>query len=755
MAQYEMNLRDYFRILLKRKLIVILCPIIIFFFSYILTPKTDPVYKAKASVKISESSSLVGVLMRAIIYTPQDTLATQSKLIQSQTIMINVAQQLGLIKEDATNEEVLKDKKNLEIINQLKSKISAEPAEMTSIIDITATANKAQEAISLANATADVFVEISTYERNRQAIESRKFIEQQLGIYKNKLREAEQRLKDFKEKEVDNVNITNDEMSKLHSELRTLKYDKEAIEQQILQLKKRKDNPQLNGIGWISLDADKPPMQTLNSKLLDLQLKKQELLVNFTDQAPEVVEIEGEIRNLIENIISEYQHKINRSENKEAFLSRKLQQMPDKAVRLSRLEREVKINEENYFLLKTRYQEALIAEAEKIKEVDIVEKAAGAEKVYRSKKGLNSLIGLFIGILLGFVLALIVETMDTSIGTIEDVESFLGIPVLGVVPHLDIKQNKDIIIESNPSAEDNPNLNYMAHLVTLFNAKSAVAEAFRSIRTNIEFARIEKPAKIFMITSTTLQEGKSSAVANLAIAFSQIGKKTLILECDWRRPFIHKIFGLKIDSGLTDIILGTANFQEATHTLADFFLGQLDMQSISFTPGMDNLHIINCGTIPPNPTELLSSRRFDALLAEVKRDYDLILIDLPPVLPVADALILGSKIDGTILVYKFGKVGRGALRRAKIHLDNVNANIFGIILNDIRAEVSGFEPESQYFYKYYKEKEEEEKKAKKLKLSKLMRKKRKVKKIKPAKKANDISEKDSEYEDLLDITDSS
>jgi capsular exopolysaccharide synthesis family protein len=756
MAQYELNLRDYLRILRKRKLIVILCPILVMLFSYILTPSARPIFKAVSSLKVTQSSSLAGMIMRAIIYMPRDTLATQSKLIKSQTTMIRVAQRLGKIREDLTDEKILSDKRNLKIINQLSSKINAIPAEQTSIIEINATASNPQEAILLANTTAEVFVQISTYERNRQAIDSRKFIESQLEIYQDKLRKAEQELKEFKEKGIDNINITEAEINKIYSELQEIKSNKEKINQQIVQLERRKNSPKGSNIGWISLDADNPPMQTLNAKLLELQLQKQDLLTKYTFQAPEVVEIEEEIQNLLENILSEYKQQLTSLENTEGFLDRRLKEMPDKAIRLNRFEREVRINEENYSLLKTRYQEALIAEAEKIQEIDVIEKATAAIKLHRSKKGSNSLIGLIIGLLLGFVLSLIVEAMDTSIGTIEDVESFLGIPVLGVVPHLDLRQIKDIIIESNPTAANNPNINHMANLVALFNTKSPVAEAFRSLRTNIEFARMQKPGKLFMLTSSTLQEGKSSTVANLAISFAQIGKKTLILECDWRRPYIYKIFGLKVDSGLTDIILGTSTIQKATYTFADVFLGQINMQSFTFTPGIDNLHIITCGTVPPNPTELLSTNQFDVLLEKLKDSYDIILIDSPPVLPVADATILATKAEGTSMVYKFGKIGRGVLRRAKIHLDNVNANIMGIVLNDIKAEVSGFEPESQYIYKYYKEAEEEEKKAKLINLKKLwQRKKNKKIRIKPSKPSKQKTEEDSELNDLLDITDNS
>ncbi len=756
MAQYELNIRDYLRILRKRKLIVLLCPILVMFFSYLLTPTAPPIFKATSSIKVTQSSSLAGMLMRAIIYMPRDTLATQSKIIQSQNTMIRVAQRLGKIRDDLTDEEILKDKKNLSIINKLSSQINANPAEQTSIIDINATASNHQEAILLANTTAEVFVQISTYERNRQAIESRQFIERQLDIYQNKLRKAEQELKEFKKEGIDNINVTEAEINKIYSELQGIKSVKNKIKQQIVQLERRKNSPTGNDIGWISIDSDNPPMQTLNAKLLELQLQKQDLLTQFTYQAPEVVEMENEIQNLLENILSEYKQQLASLETREVYLDKRLKEMPDKAITLARFEREVRINEENYSLLKTRYQEALIAEAEKIKEIDIIEKATAAIKLHRSKKGTNSLLGLIIGILFGFVLALIVETMDTSIGTIEDVESFLGIPVLGVVPHLDLKQIKDIIIESNPIAASNPNINHMANLVALFNTKSPVAESFRSLRTNIEFSRMEKPGKLFMLTSSTLQEGKSSIVANLAISFAQIGKKTLILECDWRRPYIYKIFGLKVDSGLTDIILGTSTIQKATYTFADVFLGQINMQSITFTPGIDNLNIITCGTVPPNPTELLSTNQFDVLLEKLKDDYDIILIDSPPILPVADATILATKADGTIMVYKFGKIGRGVLRRAKIHLDNVNANINGIVLNDIRAEVSGFEPESQYIYKYYKETEEEEKKAKLISLKKLWQRKKKKKiRIKPSKHIEQKTEESSEYNDLLDITDKS
>jgi capsular exopolysaccharide synthesis family protein len=288
------------------------------------------------------------------------------------------------------------------------------------------------------------------------------------------------------------------------------------------------------------------------------------------------------------------------------------------------------------------------------------------------------------------VFTFVAETLDTSIGTIEDVESLLQVPVLGVIPYW----------EKEEGMRGAARLGRRNDLVTHFDPKSLAAEAFRSLRTNLQFVGLDREGKSFLITSSFVQEGKTANVANLALSMAQAGDKVLLVEGDLRKPLIHKMFGIDKAPGLTDYVLGNYDWKEIVTTITDVMLGQFQIEEILKTPGMDNLHIVTAGTNPPNPSEILRSSRFKAFLAEAYEIYDFIFIDAPPVLPVADATEIGNLCDGVILVYKVGAIARGILNRAKMSLDNVGAKVVGVILNNVKPEVGPdyFKYHAHYYY---------------------------------------------------------
>jgi capsular exopolysaccharide synthesis family protein len=247
-----------------------------------------------------------------------------------------------------------------------------------------------------------------------------------------------------------------------------------------------------------------------------------------------------------------------------------------------------------------------------------------------------------------------------------------------------------------------PHLNARARLITQFDPKNPAAEAYRILRTNIQFLSSgDKPIKTILLTSSSMQEGKSTTIGNLATAFAQEGKRVLLVGCNLRRPSLYRVFGLEKGPGMADILIDKARWQDCVRSVSDLSVGEFNIDDILATPGLENLHIITFGQIPPNPSELLSSDKMDKFLAEVRQEYDLVLIDAPPLLPVADSSLIASKVDAVILVYQVGKVPRTSLVRAKERMENVKANVIGIVLNDIRPEVSGSSYVSQYYMHYY------------------------------------------------------
>ena len=218
------------------------------------------------------------------------------------------------------------------------------------------------------------------------------------------------------------------------------------------------------------------------------------------------------------------------------------------------------------------------------------------------------------------------------------------------------------------------------NLVTQNDPKNPAAEAYRVIRTSVQFAQAGKELQTIALTSCTPNEGKSTTIANLAVVLTQAGKSVLLIDCDMRNPTVHKNFNLSNKVGLSSCIsMGTevADAVQAT--------------------GIEGLDALTAGVIPPNPSELLGSERMQNILQRAKEEYDYVLIDTPPVLPVTDSLVLGSMVDGLILVIDSGEIKVEMAREVKNQLVHAGANILGVVLNKVRSEHHGY----GYGYYYY------------------------------------------------------
>lgn len=220
------------------------------------------------------------------------------------------------------------------------------------------------------------------------------------------------------------------------------------------------------------------------------------------------------------------------------------------------------------------------------------------------------------------------------------------------------------------------------NLITYMNPKSPASEAYRILRTNIQFASPDKEIKTILITSSTPDEGKSTTIVNLGIILAQAGKKVLIIDCDLRKPVIHKSFRLANDSGLTNILVSNI---ESSNVINKTYI--------------ENLEILTSGPIPPNPAELLGSKKMKNLLDELTKIYDYILLDTPPIGLVTDSALLAALADGTIFVISSGKVVVEMAKRSKDSLLKVGANILGVVLNRIPKNEKGYY--NSYYYKYY------------------------------------------------------
>jgi succinoglycan biosynthesis transport protein ExoP len=712
-AQYEMNLRDYWLIVRRRRMIIIGSTVLVAILSFGFARQKVPIYQATAAVKFEQSTQLSGLLVEVLSYSSADSIETQVTIIKSYPILEEVAKRLGYLKDVPPGGASREAKGYWAALDSINGKVKVARVPNTSILEITATSTKPREAQELANATAEAYREYNKALRNSRVTEARRFIENQLKDVEARSRRTEAEIWAFRE--ANRIIAPGAESSVLLSLFTQVRGDIEKARQQRTELESIQQR--LGALDpaapndRIFIETSNPAMQKLQGTLSELLLERNNLSLEVTDRHPRLQALDDRIREVRTEMRREVAAQIAMLRNREEFLNRQIgelqqknRELPTLELSLQRLQREAKTNDDLLALLKTKHQEALIKEAEQIEEVSIVRPATEPDSPIGGETTNTILVGAVLGLSLGLVLAFVRETLDTSIGTIEDVEAYLGVPVLGVVPHIDSRETVQRILERRPAlAQIDPEA-LLSHslLITHFDPKSPVAEAYRTLRTNIQFARMERSGKVLVVSSPTLQEGKTTTIVNLALTMAQSGQKTLLIGANMRRPSIHRFFGIEREPGLSNILVGSAQWRDCIRTVADILMGRFEMEDIMAAPGLDNLHIIEAGPVPANPSELLSTPAMTGFLHSVRDVYDVILVDTPPILPVTDSAIVASQADGVVLVYQAGKVGRLVLKRAKVHVENVGGKVWGVVLNDVKTEIAGYNY-TQYYTHYYGE----------------------------------------------------
>ena len=713
MAQYEMNLRDYWLIVRRRRLIIIASTVLVMGFSFWFAKQKVPVYQATAAVKFEQSMALTGLLVEVLSYTTADNIETQASLIKSYPILEEVARRMGRLPRSVASETVRESRTYTSTLESISNKLRTNRVGGTSILEVTATSTNALEARNLANTVVEVYRDYNKSNRNLRIVEARKFIEGQLREVEGRVRRAEEEVWAFRD--ANRIISPGAESSMLLSLFTQVRSDIEKARQQRVELEQvqarleRSDPASMTDRVYV--DTQNPAVIRLMATQTDLILERSNLALEVTDKHPRLQAVDDRLREVRRELRRELAAQIALLRNREEILGRQQgellqrnREVPAVELSLARLQRDAKVNDDLLTLLKTRHQEALIKESEGVEEVSIVRPASEPGAPVGSEVLNTVLVGGLLGLMLGLVLAFVQETLDTSIGTIEDIETYLGVPVLGTVPHIDPRETMQRLIERRPALAqmDAEALQSHALLITHFDPKSPVAEAYRTLRTHVQFARGDHGGKVLVVTSPTLQEGKTTTIVNLALTMAQSGQRTLLVGGNMRRPSIYRFFGIEREPGLSDILVGNARWRDCIRTVADILMGRFEMEDIMASPGLDNLHIIEAGPIPANPSELLSTPAMATFLREVSAEYDIVLIDTPPVLPVTDSAIVAGQADGVLLVYQAGKVGRLVLKRAKAHLESTRAKVWGVVLNDVQAEVSGY-TYTHYYTHYYGE----------------------------------------------------
>ncbi len=719
MSQYDVDLKEYWRALAKRRWLILFCMIAVGAggYAYSQYKQPEPLYRASTEIKIEKHSDM-SYVQNAGFWVQNESIESHAYAIKSFSVLKSCAIKIGWLPEGLSDDDVYRDHKWLDVINRLKSSVFTSATKDTNTITIAAVSMKPQEAATIANTIAEAYREVNRTEKDRRTQDMREYLEKQLEMLSEKMVSARSALREFKE--IHDMIAVGSKTQKLEGLLDTAKKEHEELREQKRVLSEQLERIRRNQsdemaevmakqLTYASKDS---PLYSIGNRLDNLLLERQGLLSKYMEKHPMVMDIDNRIRKIVQDAKSDLEARLRSIEFREKELLGKIErleaqarELPEKEHRLSLLIKESELQEKLYYELQKKHQDIMIQESGKKDTITVIRPAIAPLGPYNLPSNMAvSFTGLAVGLILGVILAFGLEMMDTSMGSVEDVEASLEAPVLGVIPHFD--DGAEGKSKANRISDSERTRDMIAH----YDPASLVSEAFRYLRTNLQFVQLEKKSKIYLVTSSFVKEGKTFNAMNLGLTLAQTGDRVLILEADLRQSSVHKIFGLPRSPGVTEYVLGDYDWKEIVNNITDIMLGDFEIEDILKNPGMDNLHLITAGAQPPNPTEILNSERFRRLLREASAEFKYVIIDAPPVLPVADPCEIAPNADGVIFVYSLGRFSKSVLKRARATLQNVDANLVGLILNDIKPEDAPDYFKYYTFYQYANPEEETKKK---------------------------------------------
>jgi tyrosine-protein kinase Etk/Wzc len=564
-------------------------------------------------------------------------------------------------------------------VNALRNGIKAvEVGRMTSIIRASYTSTDPRQARDIVNALVQSYLEQSVSLKAEEANRTVDFVEDQLKELRKNLDESEINLQTYKSSTgIINLDLEARELIQKISEMEKARAEVSLQRKQFeFALDALKDAMKKGVVYSPAVMRDDPLVASMASKLSELEVQKKALLADYTANHPSVRTAQAQIDELQRKIRSTYETNLTNLARQHSTINselsvyeKQMRDLPEDERDLARLTRHSNVNANIYTFLLQKHEEARIAKASTISNINIVDPAIAPSKPIKPNIPKNLLLGLLFGCVIGLGLVFFQEYLDDTIKDSEEAKRVMGMPLLGVIPHI-------------PEHVPNGHSRDPVSLYTNLEPKSSVAEAFRSLRTSLHFSAINKDKKILLVTSSFPEEGKSVISSNLANIFSQTGVRVLIIDCDLRRSSLHEKFGHSKTPGLSEILTGDTTFEKAKHNT-----------------GIQGLDLITAGTAPPNPSELLGSEAMRQFLLTQRDHYDYIVLDAPPVMAVTDAPVLTGVVDMTILVMETMRVPVKIAQHMRDLLASIHAPVTGLVMNN-KSEMS----ESYRYYggRYYR-----------------------------------------------------
>ncbi|GAB4332090.1 MAG: polysaccharide biosynthesis tyrosine autokinase [Calditrichia bacterium] len=731
--EQQITLQDYLRIIYGGRWIILVSFIVVMIATVIYTFTTPKVYEASGKIIVESQGTMERALFNMNFYGNQTTLiSNQVEVLKSRQLAEEVVRTLETVPYRDSLQIFQPDADGVYMdfrkqVEWIMGNLEVTPKRDTDVIEVKFSAGSPFEAYRICNVIMDSYRNLNRDFNLSELKELRQFLEKQLEKKGEELRKSEEALKKYREEQklvalddatrelITRMAESQAQLENAVVELDALLEQKKSLESQLENRKKSLSadvaisaTPLLKELqeNYAKLVSEKVTYETLLSQdRIDpseykLQLQSiqnrleavkqrlqeeatkiaatsmiQDPLMVAQDLTVKILEAETQIKALrakisaLQDVVNEYDYQ--------------LAQLPSQGLELVRLTRQMEVDQNTYMLMTQKLEETRITLAGKRENVRILDYAIVPEFPVKPKKKLNLLLGIIIGLGLGIGLTFMLEYFDDSIKNPDELEK-IGFPILATIPEISPQEVLKKIRTKQRDLEDLPEAEQIAtRLISHFDPKSPISEAYRTFRTNIQFKHPGKDGDpiVVLVTSSAPKEGKSTTVANLAITMAQLGSKTVLVDTDLRRPVIHSIFSQRKEMGTTNYLLEKATLD--------------DIIKPTF---VDNLSIITSGSLPPNPSELLGSGKMKKLIEDLKGRFDAILFDTPPVIAVTDAAILSTLVDGVVLVIKAHQTHREAIKRSKYLLDNAHANIFGCLLNGLNVDRAYG---SYYYYYYY------------------------------------------------------
>lgn len=596
-------------------------------------------------------------------------------------------------------------------IDMVLGGLSARQRDRTDVVDVSFTAQDPYVAQQIVNTVVDVFQVQNAATAQQQSRRRRIFVEAQLRQTDSLLQIAQGRLSDYRtNKQVygsSDAVVTAEQTGLLNLDVQRaqLVADRSTYQSLLNELAKDDSGPSrqktLSALVASPGIADNPVVQAIYTQLVGYQATLDSISVGKWGSAqsnPDVQRLHALVATGQDQLADAVGSQITSLDARVAALDELRQRSTDALKTLpatqageARLMEQVESARNMADELRDEYQKARIAEAVEAGQVEIVDLATSPYAPIGTSRRTKLLTGIIVGLLLGTGAAFLVERLNTAIRRREEIESMLQIPGLAIIPQIASPNTVRRLKMGNMSLRlPTPRRSWGVgnaasngeSLVTVSDFRSSSAEAFRTLRTNLIFSQAVQSLRTIVITSPSPQDGKTTTAANLAVTFAQQGMRVLIVDCDLRRARLHKLFHAPREPGLTQLMLGQATQDQVVQSTM-----------------VDNLSFLPAGTHPPNPSELLGGPQMRATLERLGREYDILILDTPPIHAAADALILGSQSDGVILVLRAGHTDRQVAQDAVQRLSALGVRVVGAVLNDPDHKVPQYG--GYYYYDYY------------------------------------------------------